>query len=51
MFDKVKRGMESSDLVPDRNTAMTDRRFPPLWDIEESQSKLLHPFGITTGRR
>ena len=25
--------MESSDLVPDRNTAMTDRRFP--WDIEE----------------
>jgi hypothetical protein len=27
--------MESSDLVPDRNTAMTDRRFPPPWDIEE----------------
>jgi len=27
--------MESSDLVPDRNTAMTDRRFPPPWGIEE----------------
>ena len=27
--------MESSDLVPDRNTAMTDRRFLPPWDIEE----------------
>ena len=27
--------MESSDFVPDRNTAMTDRRFPPPWDIEE----------------